>query len=543
MKKKICMVLSMFLLLGGVPVYAEETEKPVKYTVKIGEKEFQKNRMSYPLDVPAYVKEDSVMLPIDFLTVLEQDVMHWEEHTQTAWVRVGEKVIIFDIGKNEILINGEKIEKFGKMEWKDGHIFVPMQNWKAIFNACGYEVSDADMIWNAEAQTALIQMRRMAAEQAEVSLLNGEGAEAEFSLSFTQEYDSIENVGGGYFIAAKYSEPYVSLDTSMQGEAYYILDSTGNVVMQFKEDEIEQLRNIGSGLLRISYKTGNDVVIDRTGNQQFYMPYFMQNYQNGYAAVLKGSKCGFVNEQGELAVPFLYNKVKSFSEGLAAVCELEYDYASEALLEHWGFIDENNVLVNKRKYLDCGNFREGLAAVQTEDGWGFIDVKGKFVIEPQYEWVSDFSDGKAFVTEKEGLLTWVIDRNGKKLKLIAEGAKVTCLQNAKQEVISDVIFLPPFPEWSAGDDMTGGEYFDANGTITKQMAEMKLNASEGLAAVYDMAEGKYFYVMENGIQVISDVFDKAMPFVDGYAVVADEITFADGTKDVKWGIVQAPATK
>ena len=539
MKKKICMVLSILLLLGSVPVYAEETEKPIKYTVKIGEKEFQKNRMAYMLDVPAYVKEDYVMLPLDFLIALEQDTMHWEEHTQTAWVRVGEKVIIFDIGKNEILINGEKAEMSGELERKDGCIFVPMQNWKEIFNACGYEVSDADMIWNAEAQTALIQMRRMAAEQTEASLLNGEGKKAEFSMPFTQEYDSIENVGGGYFIAARYSEPYVGLGASMQGESYYILDSAGNVVAQFEEAEIEHLQNMGNGLLRISCETGHDVVIDREGKQQFYMPYFMQSYQNGYAVVLKGSKCGFIDEQGKLVIPFLYNKVKTFSEGMAAVCELEYDYTSGELLEHWGFIDENGILMIQQNYIDCGSFHEGLAAVQTEDGWGFINTKGKFMVEPQYEWVSGFSDGKAFATEKEGLLTWVIDRNGEKLKLITEGAKVTCLQNTAHEIVSDVVFLPPFPEWSAGDDMTGGEYYDANGRITEQMAGMKLNAEEGLAAVYDKTERKYFYVTEEGTQAFSDVFDKAMPFEDGYAIVANELVFADGTKDVEWGIIKA----
>ena len=40
--------------------------------------------------------------------------------------------------------------------------------------------------------------------------------------------------------------------------------------------------------------------------------------------------------------------------------------------------------------------------------------------------------------------------------------------------------------------------------------------------------------------MIAPAFDVAEKFEDGYAVVQNEITLADGTKDVEWGIIQNP---
>jgi len=53
-------------------------------------------------------------------------------------------------------------------------------------------------------------------------------------------------------------------------------------------------------------------------------------------------------------------------------------------------------------------------------------------------------------------------------------------------------------------------------------------------------KGKYGYVDENGVQIILPSFDKAEPFEDGYAIVANEVILENGEVDVEWGIIRHP---
>ena len=45
---------------------------------------------------------------------------------------------------------------------------------------------------------------------------------------------------------------------------------------------------------------------------------------------------------------------------------------------------------------------------------------------------------------------------------------------------------------------------------------------------------------ENGVQIILPSFDKAEPFEDGYAIVANEVILENGEVDVEWGIIRHP---
>ena len=107
-------------------------------------------------------------------------------------------------------------------------------------------------------------------------------------------------------------------------------------------------------------------------------------------------KWGFVNERGEEVIPFIYNDVGDFSEGVARV----------KLNKKWGFIDKEGKRIIPCKYDDAGDFSEGLARICDDVNewgdpkyfkWGFIDKKGKEIISCIYEDVGDFSEGLARV--------------------------------------------------------------------------------------------------------------------------------------------------
>src|SRR5574343_1181551 len=77
-----------------------------------------------------------------------------------------------------------------------------------------------------------------------------------------------------------------------------------------------------------------------------------------------------------------------FSQGLAAI---RIGYA-------WGYVDRNGALVVPPVFDDARDFSGGFAAVSQNEKWGFINPKGEWVIPAQYSHVSGFSDGLAAVT-------------------------------------------------------------------------------------------------------------------------------------------------
>lgn len=112
---------------------------------------------------------------------------------------------------------------------------------------------------------------------------------------------------------------------------------------------------------------------------------------------------GFVDENGKVVVPCIYNAVTNYQEGLACV---------ESDKRKWGFVDLDGNEVIPCKWEDVGFFSDGLAYAEDAFGKiGFIDKKGKVVIPCQYKDVAPFLNGKAFVKDTEG--TWhQIDKTG-----------------------------------------------------------------------------------------------------------------------------------
>ena len=80
--------------------------------------------------------------------------MHWADGT--ADVLYGYHIFNFDVKNNKITKNGEEIPVYGKMEVKDGRVFVPLRNWGNILQELGYIVEDGDITWNSKEKLATI---------------------------------------------------------------------------------------------------------------------------------------------------------------------------------------------------------------------------------------------------------------------------------------------------------------------------------------------------------------------------------------------------
>ena len=102
-----------------------------------------------------------------------------------------------------------------------------------------------------------------------------------------------------------------------------------------------------------------------------------------------------------------YDELTSFSEGYAAVKKGE----------KWGYIDTKGQEVVQCQYTEAYSFHEGLAAVQKNGKWGYIDTQGKEVVPINMEAIQAgrFSEGFAFILIDYDESFIVIDKTGKKM--------------------------------------------------------------------------------------------------------------------------------
>lgn len=146
----------------------------------------------------------------------------------------------------------------------------------------------------------------------------------------------------------------------------------------------------------------------------------VRGFSDGFAAVCKSGKWGYINLRGDEVIVPQYAEVGDFHEDLAAVC----------VDERWGFIDKKNTFVISPKYYAAHPFSCGLAAVAIEkascgedvysysgankDSWVYIDKKGNIPSKKKYLYAYSYNNGYACVYgsinfNKE---LYYIDKNG-----------------------------------------------------------------------------------------------------------------------------------
>lgn len=112
-------------------------------------------------------------------------------------------------------------------------------------------------------------------------------------------------------------------------------------------------------------------------------------------------KCGFVDKEGKLVIPCIYDQVFGFSEGLA--CAYKNDKA--------GFIDTQGEVVIDFSWVGGSAFFEGLCRVYDGKNYGFIDKQGKLVGECIWMDADFYDDGYAIVKGSNGRYGF-IDKTG-----------------------------------------------------------------------------------------------------------------------------------
>ena len=160
------------------------------------------------------------------------------------------------------------------------------------------------------------------------------------------------------------------------------IDTNGKLVIDAK---FENAYFFIDGVAIAELQTLGYVLIDKSGNVLASDLESLQPISEGRVPVKRNDKTGYLDLQGKVTIPIVYDGGLSFSEGLAAV---EKD-------DKWGYIDRDGKLVIPFKYDTAGLFGNGLAAIQLGKQSGFINKTGELVFE------LPFTDASGFTTDAE----------------------------------------------------------------------------------------------------------------------------------------------
>ncbi|HHV09854.1 MAG TPA: WG repeat-containing protein [Clostridiales bacterium] len=213
-------------------------------------------------------------------------------------------------------------------------------------------------------------------------------------------------------------------------DAYYI-DTKGNIVLSLGQVN-KKINNKELSITRFcsSFAEGITIAdclpqadtyfVDKEGNYRSFpitMDYSYWYTEGLLCSIrndgLEGGQWGYVDSEVNTAIPFVFEAVRPFNQGLAPVMKNG----------KWGFIDKSGKVIIKYQFTNFwvtdSNytykvFNDGLACVQKDGKWGFINKAGKTVIPFEYAQSSSFVNGYATVKNSDGTYSY-INKKGKTL--------------------------------------------------------------------------------------------------------------------------------
>jgi len=198
----------------------------------------------------------------------------------------------------------------------------------------------------------------------------------------------------------------------------------------------------------------------------------------------KVDKWGFCTPEKKILIDCIYQEVKFFSEGYAAV----------KLNEKWGFINENGIVVIPLHYENVTSFYNELATVVLDGIFYDVDTKNQLMIKPNklgYQWKFNEAIGLAY-EQKIGSVTSIKDASNMSLRE-ADSHSLVYLEKYKSDELDKIeTYLI-----ENDDDL-----------ITKK---------HGMNAI--RRKGKYGYMDSENRIVIPAVYDDINPFEENLAKV------------------------
>ena len=180
------------------------------------------------------------------------------------------------------------------------------------------------------------------------------------------------------------------------------------------------------------------------------------------------SKCGFFNEEGEIIIPIIYDKVLDYRNGFAPICIVKDDICKEFSCEY---------------------------AIKKEF-WGVVDKKGKVIAQPIYDkilqiteeyivFIKDFVCGVVELSTSNEILYPQYDS----IKILDNGMWSACIKEnneCKWAVISQLGNVTPFKY---------SYIFNSDNHLTMVVENAVMSYSNGY--IY----GEWGYIDKNGNEI------------------------------------------
>jgi WG containing repeat len=103
----------------------------------------------------------------------------------------------------------------------------------------------------------------------------------------------------------------------------------------------------------------------------------------GYRAIRKDGKWGFVDAQGRLRIPNRYDKVQHFSEGLAPF----------SLRAKWGFLNKEDQIIIHPTYEEVKPFVNGFSVVMLKKKYGLISKNNTLILPCRFDAIRQLESG------------------------------------------------------------------------------------------------------------------------------------------------------
>lgn len=208
--------------------------------------------------------------------------------------------------------------------------------------------------------------------------------------------------------------------------------------------------------------------------------------------IVQNEKWGFSDSTGATAIPYTYDWVEPFTEGVAAA----------GLKDKSGYISKSGKVVIKFEYDEAEPFRKGLAQVKKHEKVGFTDRAGHLVVPVIYDAISDFYDARA-----------VVVRNGKYGYIDMFGAEVIpCRYEKAGDFSGGYAYVV--------DSSKKYGYIDYSGNkLTECIYDWVESFDRGVARV--SLNGK-FGLLSPGKMLLPAEYTYISPFVEGFAMVVLE---------------------
>ena len=129
-----------------------------------------------------------------------------------------------------------------------------------------------------------------------------------------------------------------------------------------------------------------------------------------------GARLGLIDRMGHVVLPFEFDIIDFFSDGIAIVgkaetlAEDDYDDFWDNFIHTFGAIDKTGRFVVPIMYDSISRFSEGLASARLDGYTGLIDREGNVILPFEYRWIGPFRNGVATAAKESG--NGLIDRYG-----------------------------------------------------------------------------------------------------------------------------------